>query len=222
MTSANTHGFPCAARPTITRAQPVSSSMRLRVRARAHVAVAKYRNVHGAHDLGDHPPIGMSGIELVARAGVDGHGARALALADAGHLGGIDAWTHPSRRGSSPSPAVSSRARRRARLRPAAFGSRIRALPSPLPTIFGAGQPKLRSIKAKPSPSSSLRGEANVFRFAAKELQTGSALAGEARQKFHGVAVFPPGEHPALGREHLAHRPRRALLKAEQRAWPRR
>ena len=55
----------------------------------------------------------------------------------------------------------------------------------------------------------------NVYEITPEELKAGHALAGQARQQLHGVAVFALRIDPALGREHFAHRPCRAHFKAQ-------
>ena len=184
------------------------------VRARAHVAIAQNGNVHGAHDFGDDPPVGLSGVELIARAGVDGHGARALAFANAGHFGGVDA-------GCVPAGAYLRRHRQLRRPHGGAhhlsqqFRLAHQGAALAVADDLRRGAAKVEVDKGKALAFQLFGGAGDVLRLAAKELQPGRALTGEARQKLRGVAVFAPGEHPALGREHLAHRPVRALLKAE-------
>ena len=64
--SPSAHGFPCAARPTMTAAQPVSSRSCCAARARGDVARGDHRHVDALHQLGGERVVGGARVHLLA------------------------------------------------------------------------------------------------------------------------------------------------------------
>ena len=56
----------------------------------------------------------------------------------------------------------------------------------------------------------------DVIRLAAEQLQARGTFARQTGEDVLGVAVFAPGKHPALGGQHLAHRPCAAHFRAQK------
>ena len=170
----------------------------------------------------------LAGILLHARARVHGDGrARPPDSQMLRDLGRVDARFVPAgadfggdRAGAWRVPLP------RATILPISSGSRISALPSPLPVIFGAGQPKFRSMKFK-------AGTPPVHAAARGKIYSGSrpnsckrrdALSGQSRSQQPARRLVSDRRNniQPLAESISLTAPRRARARGTAGAWPRR
>ena len=154
-------------------------------------------------------------ILLRARPRVDGHRLRAGALARFGDLRRVDARLVPAGADfdRDRQPRGGGRRRNHARdlFRLAHHGAAL-AVSGDLRR--GAAEVQVDERKAERLQLRRRAGD--ELRLAAEQLKPADSLARQAREQLDGVAVLAARIDPALRGEHLADRPRRALLKAEQ------